>query len=186
MHHALMGTAMGLCAAAGASAPAFGLRGLPHWPHGISGSWTAWMAAAYLLWELLDALVERRGFRSAVPLADPDAVLPADDTLRHHLVDSCFFLFMLVPPAALGLVWGPWGALVGLPLAVSWLFDAVNAALWERKHGLLVWRGEVEAQPLGKGRYFYSSPARPGPDPHPGPAAGPTGPAAPAADPRDA
>ncbi|MFJ6837035.1 hypothetical protein [Streptomyces sp. NPDC091209] len=34
----------------------------------------------------------------------------------------------------------------------------MGAFFWERRHGVVLWRGRVEEQPLGKGRYLCSSP----------------------------
>ncbi|GGJ80406.1 hypothetical protein GCM10011583_09880 [Streptomyces camponoticapitis] len=59
------------------------------------------------------------------------------------------------------LFWSPWAVLLPVALSVEWLMRACTAAHWERRHGLLLWRGGVKEQPLAKGQFLYSS-VRPG------------------------
>ncbi|ELP69347.1 hypothetical protein ACKI1I_40695 [Streptomyces turgidiscabies] len=38
------------------------------------------------------------------------------------------------------------------------IVKGVYVYFWERRHGVLLWRGRVEEQPLGKDQFLYSSP----------------------------
>lgn len=48
-------------------------------------------------------------------------------------------------------------ALCPLVLVPERLTKGAYATYWERRHGVLLWRGHVPDQPLGKGQYLYSS-----------------------------
>ncbi|WP_141698329.1 hypothetical protein [Streptomyces lushanensis] len=157
-----MGVTMAVCASAVSAAVAFGVRGIPA-TEDSHGRWVfLFLLGACALGGLLGAsriphISEVRTFETAVPLNDPEAVLPGDDTVRHHLVDRSSFLLFLVPSLIAALFWSPWAALYPLPLSAEWLVRACVAARWERRHGLLLWGGAVKEQPLGKGQLLYSS-----------------------------
>ncbi|MYS23776.1 hypothetical protein GA0115240_15643 [Streptomyces sp. DvalAA-14] len=155
LHHELMGVCSAVCAAVVSAAVAFGVRGLPT----LTWKWEfTWPAAGLVLLVLAAEIpIEKRAFDSAVALDDPGAVLPADDALRHHLFDGRFLATLLVPTLIGSLVWEPWVSLWPLSLVAGWMCNAAYTASWERRHGLLLWRGRVEAQPLGKGQLYYSS-----------------------------
>ncbi|MFF9484708.1 hypothetical protein [Streptomyces sp. NPDC014676] len=90
---------------------------------------------------------EVRDFDRAVPVADIDVVPPADRSLRGDWFSPGFFVAYLVPVLPVALFWE--GAVLFIPLwsALSWLGKAALIIRWERRHGLVLWRGHVEARP---------------------------------------
>lgn len=172
VNHQLMSVAMAVCASAISALVAFSVRGLPEMDDD-HGWWFIQVMFGFCVFAgIVGALPfvkysEVRTFRAAVPLNDPAAVLPADHAASRgpfdrNLFDRGFLLLLLVPSLIGALFWTPWAALFPLTLAVEWLMRACLTAYWERRHGLLLWRGEVKEQPLGKDQLLYSSP-RPGP-----------------------
>ncbi|MFF2364703.1 hypothetical protein ACFVU0_18685 [Streptomyces sp. NPDC058122] len=159
VHHELMGVCTAAAAAAVGLVVALPFRGLAH--ADAPGDVVAWSAGILVVVLGLSLIGERRAFRRAVPLQDPDATLPRDYAPRRHLFNGGFLAFMLVLTVTLALVANPLGALCVMPLAAQWLVNAAYALHWERTHGLLIWRGDVPGQPLGKGQMFYSSPRPP-------------------------
>ncbi|MFF2848784.1 hypothetical protein ACFVT5_21020 [Streptomyces sp. NPDC058001] len=157
-----MGVTMAVCASAISAVVAFVVRGFPA-ADDDGGRWVLlFLVGSCALGGLLGVsrlphLSELRMFEAAVPLNDPEAVLPRDDTVRRHLVDVQILLIFLVPSLGLALFWSPWAVLYPLPLAAEWLVRTGVAARWERRHGLLLWRGDLKEQPLGKGQMLYSS-----------------------------
>ncbi|MFE2531400.1 hypothetical protein [Streptomyces sp. NPDC059371] len=101
---------------------------------------------------------EKQDFENALPLADPEAIPAARDSLR-RCVGDLVVLFAL-PALFFGLFWSPWGVLGACSLVPERVIKGVGAFLWERRHGVLLWKGRVEDQPLGKGRLLYSSPRK--------------------------
>lgn len=101
---------------------------------------------------------EKGDFETAVPLASPGVALPSPRESWRRSFDPAFGVFVAVLSFAVGLLWSPW--------AIGWLVlfvperivKGTYALLWERRHGVLLWRGAVEEQPLGKGQFLYSSP----------------------------
>ncbi|MFG2940839.1 hypothetical protein [Streptomyces sp. NPDC048282] len=69
-------------------------------------------------------------------------------------IDRSFHYMPLVPALVMGLALSPWLTLVHLPMALDWLIRAGIAACWEKKHGVLLWRGHV---PDGPWELSYSS-----------------------------
>ncbi|MEV0039516.1 hypothetical protein [Streptomyces sp. NPDC050804] len=162
IHHQLMGVTMAVCASVISAPVAFGVRGIPAADDTSGRLGFLFLLSACVCGALVGAtrftpISEVRTFETAVPLNDPEAVLPGDDTVRHHLVDRSSLLLFFVPSLLGALFWSPWAALYPLPLSAEWLVRAGVAARWERRHGLLLWRGEVKEQPLGKGKLLYSS-----------------------------
>ncbi|MFE2596635.1 hypothetical protein ACFXCZ_09045 [Streptomyces sp. NPDC059396] len=167
VNHQLMGVTMAVSASAIGALVAFGVRGIPEVDDDYGRQFIQFMFGFCVFAGLLGALPfvkhsEVRTFRTAVPLNEPAAVLPADHAANRHLLDSRFLLLLLVPSLIAALVWSPWAALFPLALAVEWLMRACLGIYWERRHGLLLWRGAVKEQPLDRGQFLYSS-RRPGP-----------------------
>ncbi|MFI6466639.1 hypothetical protein [Streptomyces sp. NPDC050528] len=101
---------------------------------------------------------ERRDFESAVPLNDPEAILPAPRESMRRSFPGPFVVIVALPTLVFGLLWGPWAIGWGLLFAPERIVKGVYLLFWERRHGVLLWRGKVEEQPLGKGQFLYSSP----------------------------
>lgn len=59
---------------------------------------------------------------------------------------------------AYGLLWNPWAVAWAVLLVPERIVKGVYVFFWERRHGVLLWFGNVEEQPLGKGEFLYSSP----------------------------
>ncbi|MEU9878066.1 hypothetical protein [Streptomyces phaeochromogenes] len=101
---------------------------------------------------------EKRDFESAVALNDPEALLPAPHESMRRSFDGSFVVFVALSCLAFGLLWGPWGVGWAVVFIPERIVKGVYASFWERRHGVLLWRGRVEAQPLGEGQFLYSSP----------------------------
>ncbi|WP_461063283.1 hypothetical protein [Streptomyces pseudoechinosporeus] len=94
----------------------------------------------------LKGVSEVRNFEAAVRVEDTDVVLPTKDFLHNQPVNLglfAFFLVFLLPMS----FWEPWVIVVPVGWALDWLGKAALAAYWERRHGLLVWRGPVPGHP---------------------------------------
>ncbi|MFJ7963884.1 hypothetical protein [Streptomyces sp. NPDC096324] len=165
VHHQLRGTSVAACVMVVSAVVAFGVRGIPEHD---GKSW--WVVGLFVAVGALSGAVsitrlnwvgEVRDFESALPLANPVAALPAQDPLRFRLLDVDYLATMGVvigvPTLAASLLWHPAAAFYPLVSATEWLMRAARAARWERRHGVLLWRGHVEEQPLGKGQFLYSS-----------------------------
>ncbi|WP_157877356.1 hypothetical protein [Streptomyces odonnellii] len=162
-----MSVTMGVSASAIGALVAFSVVGIPEMDDDYGRWFIQFMFGLSVFAGISGALpfvkhAEVRTFKAAMPLNDPAAVLPGSRVTPRYVVDRRFLLLLLVPSLIAALLWSPWAALFPLTLAVEWLMRAGLAAHWERRHGVLLWRGEVKEQPLGKGQLLYSSP-RPGP-----------------------
>ncbi|MFD3492360.1 hypothetical protein ACFWWB_17615 [Streptomyces sp. NPDC058690] len=104
---------------------------------------------------------EKQEFEDAVPLADPDSVLPTPgESLRRSFDKSAVFLVLF--GLTVGLVWAaPIMAFWSLIFLPERLIKGAYGSFWERRHGVLLWQGRVPEQPLGKGQYLYSSVRKP-------------------------
>jgi hypothetical protein len=126
----------------------YAVRGLPE----PSGRW--WLPCAVLvvvvgLWAPVKASRLRwvgraREYEAAVPLAGPP---PEGDSLRRRPVRPRVFAGFLVLSLAVSLLWEPALVLLLVWRALSWLTDSLVAARWERRHGVLLWRGHDEDDP---------------------------------------
>ncbi|MFD5778685.1 hypothetical protein ACFVWX_08620 [Streptomyces sp. NPDC058220] len=167
VHHQLTGVTTAVCASAVGTLVAFSVRGIPAEDDSHGRLVVLFLFGLGALGALFAAspvpgIGEVRTFKAAMPLNDPEAVLPSGNApVRQRLFSWPFLLMLLVPSLIAALFWSPWAALYPLPLSVEWLTRACVAARWERRHGLLLWRGEVAEQPLGKGQLLYTS-VRPG------------------------
>jgi hypothetical protein len=92
VYRELAGGCVTLGVAAAGAAVTFGVRGLPR-----EVPWRAllWLACSSLLVACGWALMEGRALRSALPLDDPDAVLPAKVTFRRHLVHGGYSVLLV-------------------------------------------------------------------------------------------
>ncbi|MER5532460.1 hypothetical protein [Streptomyces mirabilis] len=103
----------------------------------------------------------RQDFENAASLTNPGPVLPTQGESLRRSFDWGFLSLLVVPTLVAALAWEPW--LVYWPL--TFLPDRLSAEIfglyWERRHNVLLWRGNVAAQPLGKGQVLYSSVRQP-------------------------
>jgi hypothetical protein len=110
-------------------------------------------AGFLVLWTLLRAtrvkgLGSHREFEKAVPLEENGRVPPADVPLRRdHPVSGRLLFLYVVLTLPVALLWEPWVTVVCPGSAIAWLGDAAVAAHWERRHGLVLWRGHVRGSP---------------------------------------
>lgn len=152
VHHQLMGVAMAWCACVVSAPVAFGVRGLSAaggevalivgMGSVIGSVFFGMLAASRLKW-----VGEISVFEEAVALNDPEALRPAEYSLRHHLPNKGLFFVLLVPSLATGLALTPWLSLIPLWLSLDWLIRAGVAARWEKKNAVLLWRGQVPNSP---------------------------------------
>ncbi|MGW1736370.1 hypothetical protein OG830_01935 [Streptomyces sp. NBC_00121] len=165
-HNELTVVVEAVCAVAISASVVFGLRGVPR----IDAD-AGWLIAFYIALNGLFGVLactrlkwlggEKRDFESAVPLANSDTVLPTPGKSLWRSFDWGFFAFLVVPCLVVALVWEPLVALWPLVLVPDRLAKGVYVTYWERRHGVLLWRGHVPDQPLGKGQRLYSSVRQP-------------------------
>jgi hypothetical protein len=105
-----------------------------------------------VVWTLLGAtglkwVSEVRDFDRAVPVEDIDVVPPADRSLRGDWFSPGLFGTYLVLTLPIALFWE--GAVLSIPVwsAMNWLGKAALIIRWERRHGLVLWRGHDGARP---------------------------------------
>jgi len=101
---------------------------------------------------------EKGDYESAIPLNDPEAILPAPRESMRRSFHGSFIVTVGLPILGFGLFWDPWAVAWGILFIPERLVKGVYVSFWERRHGVLLWRGTVEEQPLGKGQSLYSSP----------------------------
>lgn len=107
---------------------------------------------------------EKRGFECAVPLSDPEAILPTPRESLRRGFDGAFLVIVAVSSLVFGLLWGPWAIGWAVFFVPERIVKGGYAFFWERRHGVLLWRGKVQEQPLGKDQFLYSSPRTAPPD----------------------
>ncbi|MEU0727957.1 hypothetical protein [Streptomyces sp. NPDC006140] len=152
VHHELRAV-LSVFAALAVALTALGLvRGFsaPDRPGALAGYFGA-LLALLVLWTLLKATRIKwfshvRDFEKAVPVEDLDVVLPADRFLRDQPISPGLFGMYLVLALPLSF-WEPWTLGVLLWSALDWLGQAALVAHWERRNGLLLWRGHVGGRP---------------------------------------
>ncbi|MET8538831.1 hypothetical protein ABZV67_46180 [Streptomyces sp. NPDC005065] len=165
-HNELTVVIEAVCAVAINASVMFGVRGVPRIDAGAG-----WLLVFFIALDAVFGVLactrlkwlggEKRDFESAVPLANPDTVLPTRGESFRRSFDWGFFAFLVVPCLVVALVWEPLVALWPLVLVPDRLAKGAYATYWERRHGVLLWRGHVLDQPLGKGQYLYSSVRQP-------------------------
>ncbi|MFI6543144.1 hypothetical protein ACIBO9_07845 [Streptomyces prunicolor] len=142
----------------------FGVRGLPQAESGMLFPLLSVLGASALFGLLAVSTRswwlggERRDFESAVPLNAPEAILPAPRESMRRSFGGPFVVILALPSLVFGLLWGPWAVGWGLVFVPERIVKGVYMLFWERRHGVLLWRGQIEEQPLGKGQFLYSSP----------------------------
>ncbi|UUU36136.1 hypothetical protein JIX56_43420 [Streptomyces sp. CA-210063] len=104
---------------------------------------------------------EKREFETALPLADPEAVLPTPQESLRRSFGLPFVGFLTAASLVVALAWESLAAFLPLLFVPARLVTGTYSAYWERRHGLLLWRGHVTGQPLGEKQYLYSSPRQP-------------------------
>lgn len=162
VHQQLMIFVEAACAMAITAPVVSGVRGVPKvssdlWPYllFILGGCALFGALACSRWRWLGG--EKRDFETAVPLANPEAVLPAPKEALRRSFYGGFVVILAVPSLVVGLIWEPLAILWPLAFVPDRAVKGTYMAYWERRHGVLLWRGHVEEQPLGKGQFLYSS-----------------------------
>lgn len=152
LHHELRAVVSILAATAVALTTAGLVRGfsLPSEP-GRLGLYGAAVLAYFAVWTLLKAtrikwFSEVLDFEKAAPVEETGAVPPAQGFLRDQPFSPRLFVLYLLFAVPLCL-WEPWAALLSLWWAVDWLGKAAVVARWERRHGMLLWRGHVDSRP---------------------------------------
>ncbi|WP_461069544.1 hypothetical protein [Streptomyces pseudoechinosporeus] len=99
---------------------------------------------------------EVASFKSAHRLADSDTVPPRRVDLRRELISGRLLTLITVPTLIVSF-WIEWFALAPLVMAVDRLMQAGYAARWERRHGVVLWWGQVKGQPFTGNQLQYSS-----------------------------
>ncbi|MEU1515637.1 hypothetical protein ABZ490_26390 [Streptomyces sp. NPDC005811] len=164
VHHQLI-TVVEAGVAVAVTAPViFGVRGLPRMDS-AQVSTLLWFTGANAFVGLLAVSTrsswlggEKRDFETAVPLADPEAILPAPRESLRRSFHGGFAAIVALPSLVFGLLWDPWAIGIAVFILPERIVKGVYAIFWERRHGVLLWRGQVKEQPLGKGQFLYSSP----------------------------
>ncbi|GGW90693.1 hypothetical protein [Streptomyces lomondensis] len=113
--------------------------------------YAAGVLALLLVWTLLRAsrlrwFSEVRNFEKAVPVEDIDPPGAAERLLRHRPFSPRLFVGYVLGAVPLAL-WQPLTTGIFLWSALDWLSEAAVAAHWERRNGLLLWRGRVDSRP---------------------------------------
>ncbi|MFF3448496.1 hypothetical protein ACFYXJ_15360 [Streptomyces sp. NPDC002667] len=140
------------------------VRGLPHLDSGIVLPLLAGLGASALFGLMTVSTRsrwltgEKGDFESAVPLAEPETMVPAPRESMRRSFAGHFVVFVALTSLAFGLLWAPWAVGWGLYFVPERLVKAVYVFFWERRHGVLLWYGKVDEQPLGERQFLYSSP----------------------------
>lgn len=165
VHHQLITVVEAGVAMAVTAPVVFGVRGLPQQVDSAKVDLLLYFAGLSALFGLLAASTrlswlggEKRDFESAVPLTDPEAILPAPRESLRRSFHGVFVVVVGLPSLVFGLLWGPWAIGWAVFLVPERIVKGVYVFFWERRHGVLLWRGQVEEQPLGKDQFLYSSP----------------------------
>ncbi|MGW0712180.1 hypothetical protein ACWD4G_40605 [Streptomyces sp. NPDC002643] len=101
---------------------------------------------------------ERRDFETALPLTEQDPALPTPRESLRRAFSVLWFCSVALPSLTVALLWEPLFAFWPLALVPDRIVKALCAARWERRHGLVLWRGQVAGRPLGEKQALYSSP----------------------------
>ncbi|MER7186833.1 hypothetical protein ABT404_46495 [Streptomyces hyaluromycini] len=164
VHHQLIAVVEAGAAMAVTAPVVLGVRGLPQ-VDTLKVALLLYFAGASAFFGLLAVSTgsrwlggEKRDFESAVPLADPEAILPASRESWRRSFDGVFAVLVALPSLVFGLLWSPWAIGWAVFFVPERIVKGVYVFFWERRHGLLLWRGRVEEQPLGKDQFLYSSP----------------------------
>ncbi|MFF5520798.1 hypothetical protein [Streptomyces coeruleorubidus] len=150
VHHELRAV-LSVCSALAVALTVLGLvRGFSA-PDSALAKYVGVLLALLVVWTLLKAtrikwISHVRDFEKAVPVEDVDVVLPTDRFLRDHPFSPGLFGMYLVFALPVAF-WDPWALGVLLWSPLDWLGQAALVARWERRNGLLLWRGHVGSRP---------------------------------------
>lgn len=103
----------------------------------------------------------KQDLENAVSLTNTGAILPTQGESLRRSFDWGFLSVLVVPTLVAALVWEPWFAFRPLTLLPDRLTAGVHGLYWERRHNVLLWRGNVAAHPLEKGQFLYASARQP-------------------------
>ncbi|MGW1669478.1 hypothetical protein [Streptomyces sp. NPDC002324] len=164
VHHQLITVVEAGVAVAVTAPVVFGVRGLPQ-VDSAKVPLLLYLAGASALFGLLAVSTrlhwlggEKHDLESAVPLTDPEAILPAPRESLRRSFDGGFVLIVGLPSLVFGLLWDPWAIGWAVFFVPERIVKGVYVFFWEQRHAVLLWRGKVEEQPLGKDQFLYSSP----------------------------
>lgn len=142
--------------------------GLRDVPESAAELWRAGAAVAAVLAvsALLSCTVgwpgsEKRDFETALPLADLESVLPTPKESLRRSFGWPFVGFLVAVSLVAALAWEPVAVFLPLLFVPARMVTGTYAAYWERRHGLLLWRGQVTGRPLGEKQSLYSSVRQP-------------------------
>lgn len=161
VHHQMITVAEAAATMAVTVPVVFAVRGVPR-PDAEIWRVGAVLAAFFAVFGLLSCFVgwlggEKKDFETALALADPDSVLPTPRESWRRSFGTGFVIFMAVGCLFIALTWEPMIVFWPLVLVPERVVKGAYAAHWERRHGLVLWRGHVADQPLGEKQYLYSS-----------------------------
>ncbi|MFJ8462970.1 hypothetical protein [Streptomyces swartbergensis] len=88
-----------------------------------------------------------RDYDRAVPVEDTGVVVPAGASLRDGWFNWPVLVLFLLFVLPISVFWEPWVIGIALWSALDWLGQAALVAHWERRNGLLLWRGHVASRP---------------------------------------
>lgn len=165
VHHELMTVAEALCALAVNGIVVLIVRGVPE----VDAAWLflgTLIAASAVFGVVVCTRLSwlggrKQDFENAVSLTNPGPVLPTQGESLRRSFDWGFLSLLVVPTLVAALLWEPWFAFWPLTLVPDRLSAGIYGLYWERRHNVLLWRGNVAAQPLGKGQFLYSSVRQP-------------------------
>ncbi|MFJ7948862.1 transposase [Streptomyces sp. NPDC096354] len=169
VHSQLMTCVEVACAMAIVTPVVSGVRGVPkfssdQWPVLLSFLGAIALFGALACTPLRWLGGRQRDFETAVPLANPEAVLPTPKEALRRSFDGGFVVVVVVPSLVVGLMWPPFAFFWPLVFVPDRAIKGIYVAHWERRHGVLLWHGHVKEQPLGKDQLFYSSARVPTPE----------------------
>ncbi|MGW1720449.1 hypothetical protein [Streptomyces sp. NPDC002156] len=168
VHYEVACALLAFCAAVVSAGVVFGVEGAPETSGGVGRAvvfgliYLALVAGfGVLTVSRIKWFGEGRDFDKAVPLQEPAAVLPTRGEEYRNCVNVLLFVVMAACAVGGGLFWERDLALFPLIFASAWLARGWWVARWERRHGVLLWKGRVRTQPLADDQYLYSSVRQP-------------------------
>ncbi|MFF3378684.1 hypothetical protein ACFYXF_37745 [Streptomyces sp. NPDC002680] len=168
VHYEVICALLAVCAALVSAVVVFGVEGVPETPGGadraiVLGLVYLALVAGFgvLTVSRIKWFGEGRDFDKAVPLRDPASVLPTRGEGYRNCVNVLFFVLLAASAVGGGLFLERDLALFPLVFVPAWSARAWWVARWERRHGLLLWRGRIRTQPLEDDQYLYSSVRQP-------------------------
>ncbi|WP_329329720.1 hypothetical protein [Streptomyces mirabilis] len=92
----------------------------------------------------------KQDFENAVSRTNPGPVLPTQGESLRRSFDWGFLSLLVVPTLVAALVWEPWFAFWPLALLPDRLSAGIYGLYWERRHNVLLWRGNLRLSPWGR------------------------------------